>query len=265
MVAWNTTDGGIAVVAGARTPFAKAGTALRREHVTDLAKRAMQEALYRANFPFGRVDEVLLGNVVMPVDATNPARVSALWAGVPQRVPAMTVQRNCASGMEAVAEATDRIRAGRGRAILAGGAESMSTLPLLFPEETLEPMSQLARAKHVWQKAAAVAALRPRHFKPIAALERGLTDPTCDMIMGRTAELLANEFAISPNSRTSSPCARTSAPSPPSRRENWRRRSSPSTPAIDSSRSRPTPARAPIRRSKRWRSSSRFSTGATEA
>jgi acetyl-CoA acetyltransferase family protein len=197
MVAWNTNNGGIAVVAGARTPFAKAGTSLRHEHVTDLAKRAMQEALYRADFPFERVDEVLLGNVVMPADATNPARVSALWAGIPNRVPAMTVQRNCASGMEAVADAADRIRAGRGKAILAGGAESMSTLPMLLPEETLEPMSKLARAKNAWQKAAAATALRPRHFKPIAALEKGLTDPTCDMIMGKTAEILAHEFGVS--------------------------------------------------------------------
>jgi acetyl-CoA acetyltransferase family protein len=196
MVAWNTHDGGIAVVAGARTPFAKAGGALGHEHVTDLAKRAMQEALYRANFPFGDVDEVLLGNVVMPVDATNPARVSAIWAGIPDRVPAMTVQRNCASGMESIADASDRIRAGRCRAILAGGAESMSTLPLLFPEETTDPMTRLARAKNAWQKAAAATALRPRHFKPIAALERGLTDPTCDMIMGRTAEVLAHEFGL---------------------------------------------------------------------
>jgi acetyl-CoA C-acetyltransferase/acetyl-CoA acyltransferase len=196
MVAWNTNDGGVAVVAGARTPFAKAGGALAHEHVTDLARRAMQETLYRAGLPFDRVDEVLLGNVVMPVDATNPARVSAIWAGIPDRVPAMTVQRNCASGMESVAEASDRIRAGRGHAILAGGAESMSTLPLLFPDETMEPMSRLARAKSTWQKAAAATALRPRHFKPVAALERGLTDPTCDMIMGRTAEVLAHEFGL---------------------------------------------------------------------
>src|ERR1700736_3714587 len=139
MVAWNTNNGGIAVVAGARTPWAKAGTTLRNEHVTDLAKRAMQEALYRANFAFERVDEVILGNVVLPVDATNPARVASIWAGLPQATPAMTVQRNCASGLEAVAEAAHRIRAGRGRAIVAGGAESMSTLPLLFPDETLEP------------------------------------------------------------------------------------------------------------------------------
>ncbi|HSU65282.1 MAG TPA: acetyl-CoA C-acyltransferase [Tepidisphaeraceae bacterium] len=197
MVAWNTNDGGIAVVAGARTPFAKAGGALRHEHVTDLAKRAMQESLYRADVPFEDVDEVLLGNVVMPVDATNPARVSALWAGIPYRVPALTVQRNCASGMEAVADASDRIRAGRGKMILAGGAESMSTLPLLFPDETVEPMTKVARAKNAWQRVGAVASFRPRHFKPVAALERGLTDPTCDMIMGKTAEILAHEFGIS--------------------------------------------------------------------
>ena len=197
MVAWNSKPARAAVVAGARTPFAKAGTALRNEHITDLAQRAMQETLYRADFPFERVDEVILGNVVMPADATNPARVAALWAGIPHRAPAITVQRNCASGMEAVAQASDGVRAGRGRAILAGGAESMSTLPLLFPDETLKPMTQMAKAKKVWQKAAAAAAFRPRHFKPVAALEKGLTDPTCDMIMGKTAEILAHEFGVS--------------------------------------------------------------------
>src|SRR5204862_6041085 len=130
-------------------------------------------------------------------DATNPARVSALWAGVPARVPAMTVQRNCASGMESIADAAARIRAGQGQAILAGGAESMSTIPLLFPQETTEPLSKLRRARNAFQKGAAVAALRPRHFKPIAALECGLSDPTCGLIMGKTAEILAQEFAIS--------------------------------------------------------------------
>ena len=101
------------------------------------------------------------------------------------------MQRNCASGMEAIAEAAARIRTGRGRAILAGGAESMSNIPLLFPAETMEPMAQLSRAKSFVQKASAATALRPRHFRPIAGLELGLTDPTCDMIMGKTAELLA--------------------------------------------------------------------------
>ena len=197
MVALNTPSGRVAVVAGARTPFVKMGGALRDVHVSDLAKTAMQETLYRGHWPSERLDEVLLGNVVMPADATNLARVSALWAGVPHRVPAMTVQRNCASGMEAIADAAERIRSGRGQAILAGGAESMSTIPLLLPAESMEPMSRMRKARGAWQKATAVATLRPRHFKPVAALECGLTDPTCGMIMGKTAEILAQEFGVS--------------------------------------------------------------------
>src|SRR5438034_11540769 len=99
MVAFSASSD-VAIVAGARTPFAKAGTALRRVHLTDLAKAAFQEALYRANLPADQLDEVILGNVVMPADAVNPARVAALYAGIPRSVPALTVQRNCASGME---------------------------------------------------------------------------------------------------------------------------------------------------------------------
>jgi acetyl-CoA C-acetyltransferase/acetyl-CoA acyltransferase len=99
--------------------------------------------------------------------------------------------------MEAVAEAAARIRSDRGRAILAGGAESMSMVPLLFPAESTEPFSRLRRARNILQRAVAVTAMRPRHFKPIAALECGLTDPTCGLIMGKTAEILSHEFGIS--------------------------------------------------------------------
>ncbi|HEY8668596.1 MAG TPA: thiolase family protein [Tepidisphaeraceae bacterium] len=195
MVAWNS-DADVAIIAGARTPWAKAGTALKDVHVTDLASAAMQETLYRAEVRGDDVDEVILGNVVMPPDAGNPARVAAIWAAIPEEKPAMTVQRNCASGIEAVAEAAGRIRAGQAKCVLAGGAESMSTIPLLFPQESMAPFARLSRAKNAWQKAAAAAALRPRHFAPRSALESGLTDPTCDMIMGKTAELLASEFGI---------------------------------------------------------------------
>jgi acetyl-CoA C-acetyltransferase len=197
MVAWNTMNAEVAILAGARTPMAKAGTALRDAHVAELAQRAMKETLYRANFPAESLDEVILGNVIMPADATNLARVAALYAGAPFRVPGLTVQRNCASGMEAVAQAAARIGGGSAQVILAGGAESMSTLPLLLPPETMEPMSRLSKARGVLQKASAVAHLRPRHFKPVAALELGLTDPTCNLIMGKTAEVLAHEFGLS--------------------------------------------------------------------
>src|SRR3954464_15598596 len=131
----------VAVLGGIRTPLVKAGANFKSMHVTELARIVMQEALYRTGLRAEQLEEVILGNVCMPADATNPARVAALWAGVPDEVPAFTVQRNCASGMEAVAEAAQRIRAakaeGNDSIILAGGAESMSTIPLLFPMSTL--------------------------------------------------------------------------------------------------------------------------------
>ncbi len=197
MVAWTTSPAQVALVAGARTPFVKMGGPLRDVPVADLARAVFQETLYRAPWSSDRLDEVVLGNVVMPADAANPARVAALEAGVPSRVPALTVQRNCASGMEAIADAAARIRAGQARAVLAGGAESMSTIPLLLPPQAVQPLSQLRRARTLPQRAAALAALRPRHFRPVSALECGLTDPTCGMIMGKTAEILAHEFGVS--------------------------------------------------------------------
>jgi len=185
-----------AIITAARTPFCKAGTNLSKTHVTQLGRLVIQEVLYRASWPAEKIDEVILGNVVMPADATNPARVAALWAGIPQHVPALTVQRNCASGMEALAEAALRIESGRARAIVAGGAESMSNIPLLFPDETMGVMARLYKARSPIKKLIAALSMRPRHFKPIAALELGLTDPTCGMIMGKTAEVLAHEFGI---------------------------------------------------------------------
>jgi acetyl-CoA acetyltransferase family protein len=196
MVAFNNSINQAAIVAGARTPFVRMGGSLQRIHVAELARAALQETLYRSRWPARQLDEVILGNVVMPADAANLARVAALWAGVPDSVPAMTVQRNCASGMEAIAEAAARIEAGQGHAMLAGGAESMSTIPLLYPAESMEPLARVKRAKNAWQTATAVMSLRPRHFRPVAALECGLTDPTVGMIMGKTAEVLAQEFGI---------------------------------------------------------------------
>jgi acetyl-CoA C-acetyltransferase/acetyl-CoA acyltransferase len=180
MVAWNSLhNGGAAITSAVRTPFTRMGTALAKTPITELARTVFQESVYRAGWPADRIDEVVLGNVVMPADATNPARVAGLQAGTPNRVPALTVQRNCASGMESISEAATRIQRHEARAVLAGGAESMSTIPLLFPDETLEPVGQLMKAKSLRRRMAAMTSFRPRHFKPRAALELGLTDPTC--------------------------------------------------------------------------------------
>ena len=196
MVAWNTDNGRVAIIASARTPLTRSGAALRAMRVPDLARAVMQETLHRAGWSGGRLDEVYLGNVCMPADAANPARVASIQAGIPQHVPALTVQRNCASGLEAIFQGASRIFSGQARFILTAGAESMSNIPLLFPRETSGPMAQMAKAKTLTQKLAVATKMRPRHFVPISALLQGLTDPLCNMIMGKTAEVLSHEFSI---------------------------------------------------------------------
>jgi acetyl-CoA C-acetyltransferase/acetyl-CoA acyltransferase len=122
--------------------------------------------------------------------------VIALRAGVPQRIPALTVGRNCASGMEAMTYAATRIEAGRGDLYIAAGVEVMSAYPLTFGPEMTGLFERLMKAKTLGARLAALLSFRPSFLKPRVALIEGLTDPTCGLIMGKTAEVLAREFGI---------------------------------------------------------------------
>src|SRR5215467_12355904 len=122
----------LVIVDGVRTPFSKAGTELAALGADELGRIAVNALLTRTGLDPELVDEVIFGCVAQPVDAANVARVIALRAGIPESVPALTVQRNCASGCEALTLAQERLRAGRGSIFIVGGVESMSNIPLLF-------------------------------------------------------------------------------------------------------------------------------------
>jgi acetyl-CoA acetyltransferase family protein len=189
----------IAIIAGVRTPFAKLGTTLAGMGAVDLARAAMQGLLVRTGIDPGRIDEVIFGCVAQPPDAPNLARVAALRSGIPKDVPAVTVQRNCASGTEAITQAALRIQCGQGDLYLVGGVESMSSIPLLFPKSAGAKLASFAGGKGFLQRARAAVRLRPRDWIPIPALKLGLTDPVCGLNMGQTAEILAREFQIGRN------------------------------------------------------------------
>src|SRR5687768_4596020 len=123
------------LVDGARTPFCKAGTALESVPAVELGSRVLREAIERAEVAPGDVDAVVVGNVAGPMDAANIGRVIALVAGLPDRVPAHTVSRNCASGMEALVDAARRIQAGEAALVAAVGVESMSRIPVVFSDD----------------------------------------------------------------------------------------------------------------------------------
>jgi len=186
----------VVVVAGIRTPLGKAGGYFSEWTAVDLGVTAMRELLARSPVPDHQLDAVIVGNVIQPAEATNIARVIALLAGVPRAVPAHTVHRNCASGMQAVTDAAEKILAGRTDVVLAGGVESMTKAPLLFHDEFRVAMTTLSRARSFVDKAKALAGLVKAPWKPRVSLLEGLTDPTVGLNMGQTAEVLAREFAI---------------------------------------------------------------------
>ena len=184
------------ILGGVRTPFARAGTVLRHLSVVELGRLAAGELLARHELDPVRLDEVILGNCAQPAEAANVARVIALRAGIPERVPGLTVHRNCASGMESVGLAAERIQLGRARLVLAGGVESMSQLPLLFPPGFGAWLGDVSRTKHPLARLGAVLRFRPALLRPRSALLDALHDPVCGLGMGETAEVLAREFDL---------------------------------------------------------------------
>jgi acetyl-CoA C-acetyltransferase/acetyl-CoA acyltransferase len=186
----------IVIAGGVRTPYTKAGTLFSGLTAVDLGRLVVRELMDRTGIDPGKVDSVIIGNVAQPVEAVNVARVIALYAGVPEKVPAFTVHRNCASGIQSVISAAQSIATGEAEVIIAGGVESMSNIPLFLKGEMKDVLTRLQRDRGPLAKASALFSLRPRHFVPRVGLMLGLTDPTCRLNMGQTAEVLARELSI---------------------------------------------------------------------
>jgi len=192
----NTTSRNLVLVDGVRTPFARLGTTLAHADAVELGRIAVSRLLGRTGIDPGIVSEVILGCVAQPMDAANIARVVALRAGIPEEVPAMTVQRNCASGLEALTTAAERAACGRGDVFVVGGTESMTRIPLLFHAAAAAKFASLQRSKTGGDRLRAALRFRPADFAPVVGLRLGLTDPVVGLNMGDTAELLAREHGI---------------------------------------------------------------------
>jgi acetyl-CoA acetyltransferase family protein len=187
----------LAIISGIRSPLAKAGTDLKAVQADDLGMHVVKELLIRSDVTPEQIDEVIIGNVAQPAHAANIARVIALKSGIPESVPAFTVHRNCASGVESLTTAALKIHGTNAEIMVVGGTESMSNIPLIYNRNMTGLFEKLARAKSIGAKLAALLSFRPGHLKPVIAVMQGLTDPVSGLIMGLTAENLARDFSIS--------------------------------------------------------------------
>lgn len=184
------------IVDGSRTPFLKAKGKPGKFSAVEFALGCAKPLLARQTFDAEQLDEVIVGCMMPGPDEANIARIIALRLGCGKNVPAWTVQRNCASGMQALDSAAADISLGRANLVLAGGVESMSHGPVLLNNAMVTWLGQLAMSKKPLDKLKTFADLRPHFLKPIIGLLRGLTDPVVGLSMGQTAENIAHRFNI---------------------------------------------------------------------
>jgi acetyl-CoA acyltransferase len=178
----------VAIVAGVRTPFAKAGTALKNFTAIELGKLCVAELAQRANLDGKNVDAVVYGTVVPSVIAPNIAREISLMPMLPRGCEAYTVSRACASANQAITDAADQIVLGHHDIVIAGGAESLSNVPILHSRGMSEKLVTLSRARSAGQKVRAIGSIRPKDFVPITP---AIAEPSTGETMGESAEKMA--------------------------------------------------------------------------
>src|SRR3954463_14001194 len=178
----------VAIVAGVRTPFAKAGTALKDFTAIELGKLAVAELIQRSNLDGDLVEAVVYGTVVPSVIAPNIAREISLLPMLPRGCEAYTVGRACASANQAITDAADQIVLGHHDVVIAGGAESLSNVPILHSRTMSEKLVAFSRARSTGQRLKVLGSIRPRDLVPITP---AIAEPSTGETMGESAEKMA--------------------------------------------------------------------------
>ncbi len=160
----------------------------------DLARRTTVELIHRLNLNGDLVDEMFFGQVVPSVLTPNIAREVSLLPQFPASIPAASVNRACASANSAIAHGADQIQNGYARVVIAGGAESLSNVPILHSKAFSETLVALSRARTLSQRLKLIAGIRPKHLVPVAP---AIAEPSTGETMGQSAEKMAKENKIS--------------------------------------------------------------------
>jgi acetyl-CoA acyltransferase len=180
------------IVAGCRTPFVKSGTSFKDLSAIELGRIAVRELMDRAGVPGEAVDQLVYGTVVHDPTAPNIAREVGL-AVLPKRVPATTVSRQCATANQAITDAANLIETGNARVVVAGGAESLSHVPILVSEKLSDVLVEASKARTLAARLGVLKRVRPRDLVPRAP---AIAEPSTGESMGESAERMAKENGI---------------------------------------------------------------------
>jgi len=186
--------GRVAIVDGCRTPFCKSGTELRDMDVVDLAATAASELVQRNNLDTAEIGLSVFGCVVPALDAPNLGREVVLRAGLPRSIPGTTVNLACASSNRAITSGAEAILTGQCEVVLAGGAESLSNVPIQYPKSGARRLMEFSKAKSLTQRLGVLAKVRPRDLVPVPP---AIAEYTTGKSMGESAEQMAQENDVS--------------------------------------------------------------------
>ncbi len=183
----------VAVIAGYRTPFSKAGTDLKDARAVDLARHAARELLERTDLDGRKVDEIVFGQVVPSPLVPNVAREVSLLPQFPKEIPAYSLNRACASAAQAISAAHDQIALGHADIVIAGGVESLSDIPILASRRLADILVEAGKAKTLGRRVGAFSKIRPRDLVPVSP---AIAEPSTGETMGQSAEKMAKENHI---------------------------------------------------------------------
>jgi len=184
----------VAIVGGLRIPFARSYTAYATASNQDMLTAVLRGLVERFKLQGERLGDVAAGAVIKHTKDYNLVRESVLSSGLDPQTPGLDLQRACGTGLEAAIDIGNKIALGQIEAGIAGGVDSISDAPIVYPRSYQQLLLRSHRARGAWQRLSPWLQLRPRDFKPVAP---AVVEPRTGLSMGQSTEVMAKRWQIS--------------------------------------------------------------------
>jgi len=184
----------VAIIGGLRIPFARAYTAYASASNQDMLTAALRGVVERFKLQGERLGDVAAGAVIKHSKDYNLVRESVLSSGLDAQTPGLDMQRACGTGLEAAIDIGNKIALGQIEVGIAGGVDSISDAPIVYPHSYQQLLLRSYRARGAWARVSPWLDLRPKHFKPVLP---AVVEPRTGLSMGQSTEIMAKRWQIS--------------------------------------------------------------------